>query len=39
MVGVQAKMAEQEDLSSPPLMGMPKLQLFTEQLLLRKPRT
>lgn len=39
MVGVQAKMTEQEDLSSPPLMGMPKLQLFTEQLLLRKPRT
>lgn len=39
MVGVQAKMAEQEDLSLPPLMGMPKSQLFTEQLLLRKTRT
>ena len=34
-MGGVAKMAEQED---PELMGIPKLQLFTEKLLMRKTR-
>ena len=32
-------MAEWEALSSPPLMGTPKLQLFTEQLFMRKTKS
>lgn len=38
MVRSLAKMAKQEDTDSPPLIGKPKLQLFTEQILMRKTR-